>query len=217
MRFKVLIFDWDGTLVDSVAHIAGSLRLAAAELGFPDRPEAALRDIIGLGMVEALQRLYPGIDQKAMEALRKAYARHFFARETTPSQVFDGVTRLLEQAAVQGCRLAVATGKSRHGLDLALASTGLGRYFELTRCADETASKPDPQMLREIIGVLGVSPAEAVMIGDTTYDMDMAQRMAMPGIGVSWGVHDEQAMRVHQPLAVVDSLGRLAAELELAG
>lgn len=213
MAVQVAIFDWDGTLVDSVEHIADSLHQAATELGYPALEREAYRNIIGLGMVEALEMLYPGISRDEMNDIRQGYGRYFFAKETTPQQVFAGMTGVLEDLRKAGKGRAVATGKSRRGLDGALVSSGLGQHFDLTRCADETRSKPDPTMLNEILKHYGLRPEEAVMIGDTVYDMDMAQRIGMPAIGVEWGVHDRDALGRFGPIAVVDSVSDLRSAL----
>lgn len=215
MAIKVAIFDWDGTLVDSVEHIADSLHQAATELGYPALEREAYRNIIGLGMVEALESLYPGISRDQMTTLREGYGRYFFAKVTTPHQVFAGMADVLADLRTVGLGCAVATGKSRRGLEGALVSSGLGPHFDLTRCADETRSKPDPAMLAEIIEHYGIRPDEAVMIGDTVYDMDMAQRIGMPAIGVEWGVHKEEALARFGPRAVVSSVKGLRAELGL--
>lgn len=213
MRFKALIFDWDGTLVDSLDHIVSSLRRAAADQGLPVRPDEALRDIIGLGMVEALDRLYPGIDKAQILALRDLYAGHFFSQEVSTKSLFPGVQEMLPVLTERGHQLAVATGKSRRGLDWALKTTGLGDFFPLTRCADETRSKPDPLMLQEILTQLALAPAQAVMVGDTIYDLEMAQRIGMPAIGVTWGVHSPEQLLAYKPLAVVNSVAELSSLL----
>lgn len=212
---KVVIFDWDGTLVDSVEHIADSLHQAATELGYPAREREAYRDIIGLGIVEALDALYPGISRDEMAAIRDGYARYFFSKQTTPQNVFEGMADVLVDLNAAGRICAVATGKSRRGLDRALVSSGLGEHFELTRCADETRSKPDPAMLVEILEHFGLAPEDAVMIGDTRYDLDMAQRIGMPAVGVEWGVHDRGVLEQYNPRAVVNTVGALREVLGL--
>lgn len=209
MKYQAVIFDWDGTLVDSVDHIARSLQLAAAELNYPQRSLEQCRHIVGLGMVEALNLLYPGIKEGDMQALRKAYGVHFFARETLPENVFTGATGMLDGLLGAGQRLAVATGKSRPGLDKGLHSSGLGPYFELTRCADETASKPDPTMLREILTVWQLAPEQVIMVGDTSFDLEMAHRIGMPSVGVTWGGHQRESLKQWQPVAVVDEMQQL--------
>ncbi len=209
MKYRKVIFDWDGTLVDSVDHIASSLQQAARELEFPERSHEELRHIVGLGMEEALNRLYPGITRDDMLRLRKTYAGHFFSRETTPEHLFPGVPELLTDLTSRGRQLAVATGKSRPGFDRGLQSSGLAPFFRLTRCADETASKPDPRMLLEILEAAGLHPGDAIMVGDTIYDLEMAQRIGMPAVGVTWGVHSEDQLKKHSPVAVVHRMDDL--------
>jgi len=213
MLYRAAIFDWDGTLVDSVDHIAESLQLASRELSFPERSLDDMRNIVGLGMIEALQKLYPGITEQEILTLRKAYGNHFFSRETRPEHVFDGAFDMLGTLQSGGSKLAVATGKSRPGLDRGLQSSGIGHYFELTRCADETASKPDPTMLKEIMTAWRMDAEKAVMVGDTVYDLEMAYRIGMPAIGVTWGAHDRKALEVWKPIAVVDQMQDLVALL----
>lgn len=215
MDVKVVIFDWDGTLVDSVEHIADSLHQAATELGYPAREREAYRDIIGLGMVEALEKLYPGISREEMNAIREGYARYFFAKVTTPQNVFEGMADVVTDIRLGGKGCSVATGKSRRGLEGALVSSGLGPHFDITRCADETRSKPDPAMLKEIITFYGIEPSEAVMIGDTRYDLEMAQRIGMPSIGVEWGVHKRDVLGHYAPHAIVESVQDLREVLGL--
>lgn len=215
MTYKVVIFDWDGTLVDSVEHIAGSLHQAAIELGFPAREREAYRDIIGLGMVEALEALYPGISREEMQAIREGYARYFFARKTMPQNVFEGMAEVVGDLKLDDRLVAVATGKSRRGLDPALVSSGLGPHFDTTRCADETRSKPDPRMLLEILEHFEAEPSEAVMIGDTRYDLDMARRIRMPSIGVEWGVHKRDELGKYDPVSVVSRVSELRDALGL--
>lgn len=213
MKYKAVIFDWDGTLIDSVEHIATSLRRAAEAVGLPVRTLEAYRDIIGLGMVEALDKLYPGLSRAGMNAIRKHYADYFFSESVLPSSIFPGMQDLLTQLGMGGVHLAVATGKSRRGLDHALETSGLARHFPITRCADETRSKPDPLMLHEILRHFGLRSEEAVMIGDTVYDMDMAARAGMPAIGVTWGVHEAEQLAVFEPVRVVHEVEDLSAAL----
>ncbi|TVP52426.1 MAG: HAD family hydrolase [Halomonadaceae bacterium] len=213
MKYQAVIFDWDGTLVDSVDHIATCLQLAAAELNYPPRTLEQCRHIVGLGMVEALNLLYPGIQEAEMLALRKAYGVHFFARETLPENVFSGAHGMLDGLLSVGQRLAVATGKSRPGLDKGLHTSGLGPYFELTRCADETASKPDPTMLRQILAAWDLPPEQVIMVGDTSFDLEMAHRIGMPAVGVTWGGHQRDSLQAWQPIAVVDEMQQLSRVL----
>ena len=215
MTIKAAIFDWDGTIVDSVEHITDSLHKAASALGFPTLEKAAYRNIIGLGMEEALNMLYPGTPSQRIQEIRTAYSDFFFSRETTPQHLFHGVSTVLEDLRTSGAGRAVATGKSRRGLDRALQSVGLKAHFDVTRCADETRSKPDPTMLLEILSFYGIRPHEAIMIGDTTYDLEMAERIGMPAIGVQWGVHGPELLSKHSPRAIVSTIPELRKELGL--
>ncbi|HEV8078864.1 MAG TPA: HAD-IA family hydrolase [Marinobacter sp.] len=215
MNVDVVIFDWDGTLVDSVEHIAESLHLASTALGFPALEREAYRDIIGLGIEEALQQLYPGISAVDIAGMREGYREHFFKKATTPQNVFAGIADTLVDLRGAGRRCAVATGKNRNGLDSALSSSGLGSHFGTTQCADETRSKPDPAMLARILEFYGIKPERAVMVGDTRYDLDMAQRIGMPSIGVEWGVHKRDVLGQYAPHAIVETVAELRQVLGL--
>ena len=212
-RFDLVIFDWDGTLMDSLAQIVRSVKLAAIDLGVPEPTDAAARDIIGLGLPEAMRILFPQVPEAEREALRQRYAHHFVAGVGGHSQPYDGAEALLQQLQGQGRQLAVATGKSRLGLDRVLAQTGWGGYFSATRCADETASKPNPLMLKELLQELRVPLERAVMIGDTHYDLEMAQRLGMASIGVTYGVHSAERLLQHAPIALCQDMSELAATL----
>jgi len=210
---QVAIFDWDGTVVDSVEHITDCLHFAATHIGLPALAREQYRNIIGLGLVEALRSLYPQITQDQMQGMRNAYSKHFMATSASHQSAFDGIPELLLSLKNAGVYCAVATGKSRKGLDLALASSGLAGHFDLTRCADETRSKPDPAMLNEILQALDLPATAAVMIGDTSYDLEMAQRIRMPAIGVKWGVHPPETLESFSPVAIVDSANDLTRTL----
>lgn len=207
--YKLAIFDWDGTLMDSVAHIVDSMQQAAYELEQTIPTVAEVRHIIGLGLPEAIALLFPKANQATREQIRQHYAQHFLAHSAAKSELFTGAESLLAQLAQQGYLLAIATGKSRLGLDRVLAQTGIGHYFVATRCADETASKPHPLMLQQLLSYTNTAPQDSIMIGDTSYDMEMAQKLAMPRLGVSYGVHSIDTLQQYQPLAIVDSLYQL--------
>ncbi len=206
MTFKALIFDWDGTLCDSLSRIVSCLQAAATENGLPAPSVAAAQNIVGLGMREALEQLFPGIGAAQIRRLRESYGGHFMRAEQQPSPFFPGVRETLAMLRERGFLLAVATGKSRAGLDRALAATGLGEFFNATRCADETASKPDPAMLLALLDEFAVAPEQALMIGDTTFDMAMAARANMPRLAVAYGAHDPARLLAYRPLACLAHL-----------
>lgn len=207
---KLVIFDWDGTLMDSVGQIVESLVQAAAQHEIALSTDAAA-NIIGLGLPEAMAVLFPQHPHLHAQ-IQAAYTAHYVPR-SHQTRLFDGVEALLERLAVQDIQLAVATGKSRAGLDRVLADSGIADYFSVTRCASETRSKPHPQMLQEILSVTGYTADQAVMVGDTSYDLQMAQRIQMPRIGVSYGVHSVDLLQHYQPLAVVDRVSDLLEHL----
>ncbi len=208
---RLFIFDWDGTLMDSERQIVHCMQQAAADLGLVIPETGAVRSIIGLGLPEALLRLFPFYDRPLRERIRQAYARHFVAEAGGRSELFPGALELLEDLRAQGHLLAVATGKSRLGLDRVLEQTGLMHFFDTSRCADETASKPDPLMLNEILVALSVFPGEAVMIGDTTFDLEMAARANVRSVGITHGVHAATELERYRPLAIVPDLDALAS------
>jgi len=203
---QLYIFDWDGTLMDSAHRIVACLREAAAEQGLGDLSDEEFADVIGLGLPEAIARLYPELDGPCIARFRETYAARFVAADARPSQLFPGAIDLLDALKARGHFIAVATGKSRRGLDRVLDELGLSGRFHVTRCADETASKPDPLMLLQILAELGASPERAVMIGDTEYDMEMAVRAGVPRLGVSFGVHPPARLARHGPERIVDTL-----------
>lgn len=209
MKHKLLIFDWDGTLVDSAQHIVDSVKSACAVTKEPFPGQAAARNIIGLGMREALTALFGERSEEFNQAFRGAYSQHFFSRPSSRDDLFHGVTEMLQHFRNRGYRLAIATGKSRHGMEIALKAMALEDWFDGVRCADETCSKPDPQMLLELLELFGLSPDQALMIGDTVYDMDMAKRLDMPRVAVTYGVHDIERLQVFGPKGMADKPSRL--------
>lgn len=210
---KLIIFDWDGTLMDSERQIVHCMQMAAHDLELVVPTYESVRHIIGLGLPEAIERLFPRHDADTRELIRQGYARNFVAESAGTSELFPGALELLHELRDRGMLLAVATGKSRIGLDRVLIKTGLTTAFDLTRTADETVSKPDPRMLYEILAETRLRPKDAVMIGDTTFDLEMARRAGMPRIGIAHGVHETKALRQHAPLAIVDDLFALAVHL----
>lgn len=214
----LLIFDWDGTLSDSKAKITKAMQLAAEDMGWLPLADHHIHNIIGLGLPEAIQRLYPEVDLSGRQRLRDAYAAHFLSLdEARPSDFFPGVMDTLHRLKADGHTLTIATGKSRKGLDRIFGVLGVADFFHATRCADETASKPDPLMLEELLSEFGVAAGEAVMIGDTEYDMEMARRIHMPRIAVSYGAHHVDRLHSYQPELCLDQFDQLLAWKKLAG
>jgi phosphoglycolate phosphatase len=212
--FQLLVFDWDGTLMDSEARIVESALVAIGELGLPPRSRDAIRDIIGLGLPEAMQALYPELAVRDHVALIDRYRDHFLADGGEPMPLFPGARKTLEGLHARGRVLAVATGKSRRGLDRALAETGLAPLFAATRCADESRSKPDPRMLLEIMAEVGGDPAETLMIGDSEFDLQMAVGAGVASVGVSYGVKDCERLLDYRPLTCLDAIDELPGWLE---
>ena len=204
--FEVIVFDWDGTLMDSQGHIVACLDKALRAVDVEPGPPAELARVIGLGLFEALASLLPGADNATVHTACEAFREEFLSAKPGASTLFPDVETTLRGLREMGFHLAVATGKSRRGLDKNLAETGLDELFAVTRCADETASKPHPQMLEEILVDLDTDPRRAIMIGDTAFDLQMAANAGMSALGVSYGVHPVEELRQHQPLAIMDSV-----------
>jgi len=211
---KLLIFDWDGTLMDSVMHIVECMRNSIQELDLEPRSESEMKNIIGLGMHEAIYALYPDQQSPAFAERFTAAYRDYFFTANAPQSLFDGVVSTLQDLRENGYWLAIATGKSRRGLDMVLAETGIGDLFLQSRCADETRSKPHPQMLQEILQTLKVDPQQALMIGDTEYDMEMARNAGVHPVGVSYGVHEPDRLNKFKPVHILDNIGHLPAWLD---
>lgn len=206
VRYRLLMFDWDGTLVDSIGHIVDSMQGAITAVGRAPLPAERIRGIIGLGMREAIMELL-GADLSAdfIEDFKAAYRRYYF-RPDAPQRLFPGARSLLATLAEAGCLLAVATGKSRRGLDLALREFDLAACFHASRCADETRSKPDPLMVQELLAQLQIRPEEAAVVGDTVHDMAMARRAGVTAIGITHGVDDSERLLRHGAQFCIDRL-----------
>ena len=203
---KLIIFDWDGTLFDSVGQIVQSLKFAAQTFEQPLTDEAA-KSIIGLGLPEVAEILFPNVPE-LHDAILQCYGDHYV--ENSKGDIwFAGVAVMLHDLKEQGIKLAVATGKSRRGLDRVLGQTQSIDLFDVTRAASETKSKPDPLMLEEILNETGLNADQAIMVGDTSYDLEMAQNIAMPRIGVSYGVHSTAVLNQFAPLYIADNVSDL--------
>lgn len=205
---RLVVFDWDGTLMDSEAQIVAAMQASIVDLGCAPRTDAQCRNIIGLGLQEAIDALYPGTDAAFRTAFVARYRHHWFAGKSG-SRLFPGARDTLERLHGAGYLLAVATGKGRAGLDRVLAETGLDALFHATRCSDETHSKPHPRMLNELLAELGCDAGAAVMVGDTEFDMEMANNAGTGAIAVSYGVHEPERLLRHRPLACLDAIEEL--------
>jgi phosphoglycolate phosphatase len=189
MSYELVIFDWDGTLMDSTGVIAASLQDACRDIGIAVPSERDARFVIGLGLVDSFNHVAPGLDEEGQRRLSERYRHHFLAREGE-MPLYGGVREMLADLHARGRRLAVATGKARRGLDRVLDATGLRPWFEATRCADEGFSKPHPDMLLMLMDITGVAPHRAIMVGDTTHDLELAANAGVDAIAVSYGAHD---------------------------
>ncbi|MDR0736738.1 MAG: HAD-IA family hydrolase [Zoogloeaceae bacterium] len=213
-NFDLVVFDWDGTLMDSAAAIVRAILAASLDLGLTPPTEERARHVIGLGLDEALRHVVPGLPPERYPEMADGYRRHYLSCQHE-LVLFPGVENLLARLAERGCQLAVATGKSRRGLDAALDNFNLRAHFRALRCADQCLSKPHPQMLLELMQECGVAPGRTLMIGDTTHDLEMARNANVAAIGVCYGAHVASVLRAASPLACVDSVAELNAWLEI--
>ncbi|MES2683223.1 MAG: HAD-IA family hydrolase [Pseudomonadota bacterium] len=208
--YDLLIFDWDGTLSDSAQQIVDAMQGAIAALGLPPREGQQIRELIGLSLADGMRILFPELDQAELHALLAGYRQQWLAPTgggAAEAPLFLGAEQALNTLQDAGYRMAVATGKSRLGLERSFRKLGgIKSRFEITRTADETASKPDPLMLREILAELEVPVERALMIGDTEYDAAMARAIGMNALGVACGVHDAARIRNAGALAVIGSV-----------
>nr|WP_218576307.1 HAD-IA family hydrolase [Pseudomonas sp. SLFW] len=205
----MLIFDWDGTLSDSVGRIVDAMREAALRAGRPVRDDLAVKGIIGLGLPEAIRTLYPDISGNDLIDFRQHYADCYMAMDVEPSTLFEGVRESLEAFRAEGYRIAVATGKARRGLDRVLKAHGWLDYFDATRAADETASKPDPLMLNEILQHCGVAPEKALMVGDASFDLQMARNAGMDSVAVGYGAQALDSLLQYEPRLAINHFSEL--------
>jgi phosphoglycolate phosphatase len=211
-RFELVVFDWDGTLFDSTTLIVRCIQEACRDIGVAVPSDEAAAYVIGLGLHDALQHAVPGLPPERYPELGRRYRHHYLARQHE-LVLFEGALEMLQSLKDSHHLLAVATGKNRHGLDEALAHSQLHGMFDATRTADETASKPDPRMLHELMAEFGIAPERTLMIGDTTHDLLMAVNAGTPRVAVSYGAHDREAFDAHAPLYVAHSMPALHAWL----
>jgi len=203
-RYDLLIFDWDGTLCDSIGWIVECLEVSAEAASLPIPPRAKARSVIGLSLGEAMDTLFPGQPKAAIDTLMGHYRKHYHSRSLEHLSLFEGVPGLLSQLREEGFKLAVATGKARSGLDPMLVATGLTEMFHATRCADETASKPHPMMVEELLSELKVTPKRTLLIGDSLHDLHLARNAGVDAVAVAAGANTRDELLELQPLACLE-------------
>lgn len=208
-RFDLLIFDWDGTLMDSAGHIAACIQAACADMNLPIPSREEASHVIGLGLREALEHLFPALPPEQHPALADHYRRHFLGQDHE-IPLFNGARELIEELHAAGFQLAVATGKARRGLDRAFGHTGLEPYFHASRTADETFSKPHPAMVEELLEELMVEKDRALMIGDTSHDLEMARNAGIPSLAAGYGAHPAENLGTYGALCICSSFAELA-------
>lgn len=215
-KFDLIAFDWDGTLFDSTAIITRCIQLAVRDVGGTVPTDEAASYVIGLGLMQALAHAAPDVPQEKYAELGARYKHHYMLHQNDIS-LFEGVLPMLEELKDRQHLLAVATGKSRRGLDDTLRSVELHGVFDSSRTADETAGKPHPRMLQELMAELGVAPQRLLMIGDTTHDLQMARNAGCPSVAVSYGAHEPESFEALEPLFVAHSVDELRAWLRTNG
>ena len=211
MKYRLIVFDWDGTIIDSAATIAECIRDSARDMSLPVPSAERASHVIGLGLHDSLRMAVPELQAHQYPEFVAHYRRHFLAREDAMG-LFSGMEALLSELK-QKHLLAIATGKSRRGLDRALAATGIGPYFSASRCADETNPKPHPAMLLELMKETGHSRNQTLMIGDTSHDLEMARAAEVDSLAVTYGAHPEDGLRAFSPTGCVATVRELKAWL----
>lgn len=210
-HYKLVIFDWDGTLMDSVERIISSMQSAAKTVGLTIPSSEEVKQIIGLSLNVGLKKLFSTISTEQLDAMLVEYKYQYLEGDQTPTPLFDNAMSLLLSLKQERKLLAVATGKGREGLNRVLQISDTNHLFNTTRCAGEMPSKPDPEMLNSILAELSIAPHEALMIGDTSHDLEMAKNAGIDSIGVTFGVHDKDVLQQYAPKAIVDSISELHA------
>ena len=212
--FPLLVFDWDGTLVDSIERIVTSLQHASKQAADIHIDETQARDVIGLGLNEAISKLHPELDTQLhatkLNNIADAYRQHYLYDNTVPAPLFAGVSDLLDELRENGFTLAISTGKSRVGLEQSIDEHQLADYFATTRCAGENKSKPHPEMLHEILDELNFAASQTLMIGDSEHDLKMANNANVQCIGVTHGVHDAKTLERFNPLICLNNITELS-------
>ncbi|ARU88851.1 HAD-IA family hydrolase [Pseudomonas sp. M30-35] len=212
--YRLLIFDWDGTLVDSIGRIVEAMHRASDACGLVRCTDTQVKGIIGLGLPEAIATLYGHLDGAAIQAFRGVYSTQYLELEAEPSPLFAGVEESLEAFRQQGYLLAVATGKGRHGLQRVLQGRGWTDYFDATRCADETASKPQPLMLEQLLREFDLPASQALMVGDSAFDLQMAHNAGMDCVAVGYGAQPLDVLRGFNPTLAIEEFIELRRWLQ---
>lgn len=216
-HFPLLVFDWDGTLVNSIERIVTSLQFASKQTEGISLSEGQAKDVIGLGLMEAITKLHPELDAKQdtvkLTKVADAYRQHYLHENNVPAPLFNGVYEMLDELRGDGYTLAISTGKSRAGLEQSINEHQVADYFTTTRCAGENKSKPHPEMLLEILEELNFSATQTLMIGDSEHDLKMAGNANMQCIGVTHGVHDAATLNKHNPLTCLADITDLSGYL----
>lgn len=208
MKYELVVFDWDGTLLDSAGAIVRAIQSACVDLNLPVPDDARARHVIGLGLADALQHAVPELKPDNYQAMIARYRHHYLGGDHA-LKLFDGVPEMLQRLSAAGHLLAVATGKSRLGLERALDHSGLRPLFQASRCADECHSKPHPQMLQELMTEFGMAAASTVMIGDTSHDLLMASNACVDSLAVTYGAHPHEHLLEHKPVICLNSIQEL--------
>lgn len=209
MRYRLIIFDWDGTLADSIGNIVACTQEAASSLGYPEIPERKIRAVIGLSLRESIRTFLPGCSDDEFERLVVAYRDCWIANYRNRAKLFRGAVEALDELKSRGHMLAVATGKSRAGLDREIVATGLEGRFLATRTPDEAASKPSPEMVLGLLDETGTRAAEAVVIGDTVHDLDMARNAGVDAVAVLGGSHERRHLEASEPIGLLSTVAEL--------
>lgn len=208
MKYELVVFDWDGTLLDSAGAIVQAIQAACRDLGLAIPDDARARHVIGLGLADALRHAVPDLQPENYQAMVERYRFHYLSGDHQLT-LFPGIREMLARLQSAGHILSVATGKSRQGLDRALDHSGLRPLFQASRCADECQSKPHPQMLDELMAEFGVAASSTVMIGDTSHDLLMASNAGVDSLAVTYGAHPHEHLLEHKPLACLHSVREL--------
>ncbi len=216
MKYELVVFDWDGTLLDSAGAIARAIQSACRDLELPVPEDAQARHVIGLGLVDAMRHAVPDLTPERYQDMVDRYRFHYLSGDHELT-LFDGVPEMLERLRAAGHMLAIATGKSRIGLERALDHSGLRHLFQGSRCADECHSKPHPQMLEELMLEFGVRNAATVMVGDTSHDLLMASNAGVDGLAVTYGAHPHDHLLEHKPMACLHTVAELDQWLKTYG